>query len=485
MTLAVSAPARLGACAVALGLAVTAVCHVAAPRAHEDPAREALRATLSAREAQHRAMARELARSARAETFARDLAHAPPDLRSAQLVDARGSVRASVEPAREAPRCAVRVVDAASDEGGRVVLALDDLCEARAALAVTPAPARASAWWAGMILSLLGGAAVWEWARRARDAEAARVEALCAAAAKLGAGERGVRVPLRGDAFDPLATALHEMADEMALSAERVEYLQRLAGWQDVARKLAHEIKNPLTPIQLAVQEVARRYQGDDARFQRALDTAREVVEEEVATLRRLVTAFSEFARLPDVKPTAADLGEFVRDTATSQAFLDEAAGDEARAVSVHYDCDEGAIPVLLDRIMLKRALENLVRNATQALAGRGGNVWVRAQRRRVTIVPHEGAAPEEVDQAWLTVEDDGPGIPAAQRAKVFDPYFTTKREGTGLGLAIVRKIALDHAGDVGLEERPGGGARFVVTLPLRDPARRARRSFVTFTRNG
>jgi two-component system sensor histidine kinase FlrB len=81
-------------------------------------------------------------------------------------------------------------------------------------------------------------------------------------------------------------------------------------------------------------------------------------------------------------------------------------------------------------------------------------------------------------------VEDDGPGIASANHAKVFDPYFTTKSEGTGLGLAIVRKIAIDHAGDVGLEDRPGGGARFVITLPLRDPARRPRLSFVTFTRN-
>ena len=80
-------------------------------------------------------------------------------------------------------------------------------------------------------------------------------------------------------------------------------------------------------------------------------------------------------------------------------------------------------------------------------------------------------------------VEDDGPGIPPEHRAKIFTPYFTTKSDGTGLGLAIVRKVAIDHAGDVGLEERPGGGARFVLALPLHDPARRQRRSFVTFTR--
>ena len=287
-----------------------------------------------------------------------------------------------------------------------------------------------------------------------------------------------------GDAaLDALAGAFNQMVEELSLTRERIDYLQRLAGWQDVARRLAHEIKNPLTPIQLAVQEVARKYNGDDARFKRTLDTAREVVEEEVATLRRLVTAFSEFARLPEVKTAAGDLAEFVRDMATAKAFIDEAAGADGK-VRVEFDAGDAPIPVRLDRIMLRRAFENLVRNAAQAIGARGGTVTVRAEKRRVTVPGADGAPTEEVDQAWLVVEDDGPGIPPEHRAKVFDPYFTTKSDGTGLGLAIVRKIAIDHAGDVGLEARPGGGARFILTLPLHDPSRRPRRSFVTFTRN-
>ena len=206
-------------------------------------------------------------------------------------------------------------------------------------------------------------------------------------------------------------------------------------------------------------------------------------VQAQCATLRRLVTAFSEFARLPDVKPAAADLAEFVRDMASSRQFLDEAAGG-AGAVRVEFDAGDEPVPVMIDRMMLKRAFENLARNAAQALGPKGGTVWVRAQRRRVAVADAEGRTVDEVDQAWLVVEDDGPGIPPEHRAKVFDPYFTTKSDGTGLGLAIVRKIAIDHAGDVGLEERPGGGARFILALPLRDPARRQRLSFVTFTRS-
>ncbi|MBI5512796.1 MAG: HAMP domain-containing protein [Deltaproteobacteria bacterium] len=308
-----------------------------------------------------------------------------------------------------------------------------------------------------------------------------RLSLVARAAGRVGAGDLSVRVRPHGDTeVDALIRAFNLMVEELALSRERIDYLQRLAGWQEFARRLAHEIKNPLTPIQLAVQEAARKYQGDDARYRRTLDTAREVVEEEVGTLRRLVTAFSDFAKLPEVKPSPGDLSEFLRDAAGSRAFLDEAAGASRRDdVAVVFDAPTEPIPVRIDRMMLRRAFENLVRNAVQALEARaqkggpGGTVWVRARLHTT----REGEA-----QAWLVVEDDGPGIPPEQRGKVWDPYFTTRAEGTGLGLAIVRKIALDHDGDVGLEARSGGGARFVLTLPLRDPARTPRLSFVTFS---
>jgi two-component system nitrogen regulation sensor histidine kinase NtrY len=446
----------------------------------------ALAASLDATRAhQQRALAA-LAARARPESFAR-LDAATPTLRSVQLVDARGSVLASRELASSPPRCPARVLTLPAGDGGqRLVAAFDDDCDALRALAALRAlrgPARASPL-AAALTALAGAALAALVAGRLTAARARRLGVFGAAAGRVGAGDLTARVRPRGDELDALAGAFNQMAEALSLTRERVDYLQRLAGWQDVARRLAHEIKNPLTPIQLAVQEVARRYAGDDAKFKRTLETAREVVEEEVATLRRLVTAFSEFARLPEVKPAPADLAEFVRDMETSRQFLDEAAGEAGKKVTVVFSTDDTPIPVMVDRIMLRRAFENLVRNAAQALGDRGGTVWVRAERRRVAVTPTEGAAPEEVDQAWLVVEDDGPGIASANHAKVFDPYFTTKSEGTGLGLAIVRKIAIDHAGDVGLEDRPGGGARFVITLPLRDPARRQRLSFVTFTRN-
>lgn len=409
-----------------------------------------------------------------------------------ELLDAQGSVVATaVRAVRDARRreCpdAVRTTPAHGSSPA-VVLSLTQRCEAPPTTAPTPRNGLG----AGLLCALTAGAVAFAAMRRRDAAEARRqaaraqrMQALAEAMAQVAAGARRVTLdPGEDGAEAELVRAFLRMVDELGLVQARVDTLQRLAAWQDFARRLAHEIKNPLTPIALAAQELARRYTGDDAGFRRTLETATEVIAEEVATLRRLVTAFSEFARMPEVKPAPGDLGEFVRDMAGSRAFVEEAGGGAA-GVTVVFDAPATPLPVRIDRIMLRRAVDNLVRNAVQALRGRGGTVWVRAASHDVTEA--DGAV---VPQAWLVVEDDGPGIPAAERDRVFEPYFTTKPEGTGLGLAIVRKVCLDHDGDVGLEARPGGGARFVLTLPRVEPGAagsrsQTKRSFVTFSRAG
>ena len=393
-------------------------------------------------------------------------------VRSVELLAERGAVVARAAPSVGAPaRCPPRVLSRAVRPGLTAVVTVDDEGCSPPPGAPSPDPLRAA------LAPTLLAAALGVLAALAvlRTRAGGSTAALITAAAKVGQGDLAVRVPAgERDELDALRVAFNEMVAELSLSRARVDYLQRIAGWQELARRLAHEIKNPLTPIQLAVQEAARRYPGDDARYRQTLETTREIVEEEVATLRRLVGAFSEFARLPDVKPAPADLAEFVRDMASSRALLDELDP----GVTVRFDPGAVEVPVRIDRIMFRRAVENLLRNAVEAMAARGGTVWVRVEE-------HAPEAPEAAAQAWLVVEDDGPGIPAGQRERVFDPYFTTKATGTGLGLAIVRKIALDHDGDVGLDERPGGGARFVLTLPRPQAGRRPRRSFVTFSKAG
>jgi nitrogen fixation/metabolism regulation signal transduction histidine kinase len=297
-----------------------------------------------------------------------------------------------------------------------------------------------------------------------------RISHLARAIEEVAAGNLQVRVPVTGsDELTELARTFNRMLGEMQQSRARIEYLQRIGAWQEMAQRLAHEIKNPLTPIQLAVQQCHRKYEGQDGAFRSLLDTTLEIVEEEVGTLRRLVGNFSSFARLPHAELKEASLRDFLRECSEQLGHLGAELGDGAgedqvntHDVDVSWEMPEEPLPVAIDRQMLRRVLVNLVRNAVEAIrdarpdAREGqprGHVVVRAQP------DHGGVA--------LVVADDGPGVPEASRERVFDPYFTSKTEGTGLGLAIVKKIVIEHNGSIaaGRSERLGG-AEFVVVLP-------------------
>jgi len=294
-----------------------------------------------------------------------------------------------------------------------------------------------------------------------------RVAVLADATARVGSGDLTVEVPIEvDDEIGDLTKEFNAMVRDLRESRGRIEYLQRIGAWQEFARRLAHEIKNPLTPIQLAMQEVHRSYRGDDAAYRKRLGDALAIVEEEVATLRRLVTEFSSFAKLPQASLEPADLNEFVRELDRSlQAVPEELEG----GASVSVECVEapGALPVRIDAMMLKRAVDNLVRNSVQALAAgpaAKGHVRVRAERAG--------------GHALLQVADDGPGVAPEDRSRVFDPYYTTKLDGTGLGLAIVKKVVLEHAGEIECGPSELGGAMFTIRLPLRSAAKARRNPF-------
>lgn len=283
-----------------------------------------------------------------------------------------------------------------------------------------------------------------------------RVAQLADATAKLGAGDLNVHVPDDDrDEVGDLTRAFNTMVRDMRESRDRIEYLSRISAWQEFARRLAHEIKNPLTPIQLAVQEAHRSYRGDDPRFQRMLEDTRSIVEEEIATLRRLVGEFSEFARLPQVQLASADLGVFVHDAMETAARLIE--HDDGPEVTLSNEVADAALPVRIDAMLLKRCLDNLVRNGAQA---------VRSARPTGTGHVHV-VARAEGDLALLEVRDDGPGVPLESRERIFDPYYTTKADGTGLGLAIVKKTVLEHGGEITCLAAPEGGACFRISLPM------------------
>ena len=276
---------------------------------------------------------------------------------------------------------------------------------------------------------------------------------LVSTARKVSNGQLDARAGLAGRGeMAELGAAFDTMLDGLAQSRSQIEYLQRIGAWQDVARRLAHEIKNPLTPIQLAVQQTVSQYKGDDARFAKTLKETGEIVEEEIEGLRRLVDTFRTLGQLPKVAKAPLELAEVIEELRLDPTF------------AAHLELVPPASPVTVraDKLLLKRVLANLVENGIHAgqEAGADGSIVVtwRADARG--------------DAATITVDDRGKGVADADREKIFEPYVTTKSAGTGLGLAIARKIALEHGGDLALapERAPTGGARFIVSLPLRGP---------------
>ncbi len=286
-----------------------------------------------------------------------------------------------------------------------------------------------------------------------------RVTDLAEASRRVGAGDFSVTLPTGStDEVTELTQAFNDMVRDLRSSRTRIEYLQRVSAWQDFARRLAHEIKNPLTPIQLAAQELDETYEGDDAAYRRKLEHARAIIEEEVATLRRLVGEFSAFAKLPQADLAPADLCELVQSVRDSVPAILEDVGKGVRApIDVHMSCATKPMPVRMDGMMLRRGVDNILRNAVQAAYAAhpegGGAVLLRAYAAE--------------DHAVIEVRDNGSGILASDWERVFDPYYTTKSEGTGLGLAIVKKVVLEHGGHITLDRAPEGGARFQIELPL------------------
>ena len=237
-----------------------------------------------------------------------------------------------------------------------------------------------------------------------------------------------------------LASTFNLMIDRLEQSRKKAADMEKMAGWRELARVLAHEIKNPLTPIQLSVQQISDSYHGDDEQFAKLLQTTREIVDEEVESLRTLVREFSDFARAPMLDPQPC----------SPVRIVEELAGLYPDRLDTVVQAEDREIP--LDREKLRRALINLVENGYQA-AGESGNV-------RLTL-SHSG------DLLQFTVEDNGPGVPLDKRESIFEPYITTKSSGIGLGLPVVRNVAQQHGGDAWVETSEElGGARFILAIP-------------------
>ncbi len=226
---------------------------------------------------------------------------------------------------------------------------------------------------------------------------------------------------------------------------------QRDAAWSEVARRLAHEIKNPLTPIQLSAERMRRRYLDSLPEEEAGLlDRSTHTIVQQVEALKEMVKAFSDYARSPELHLRPLDFNQLIGEVVDLYRM-----GEGETAFQL--DLEEGIPPVDADAGRMRQLLNNLIKNAQETVAGREG---ARIMLRTRWHDEQDGRFVE------LRVEDNGPGIPEEVMAHLFEPYITTKPKGTGLGLAVVKKIVEEHNGVIYAENLPSGGAGFVIRLP-------------------
>ncbi len=287
------------------------------------------------------------------------------------------------------------------------------------------------------------------------------------AAAKLSRGDFDVQLHAGADST---VAAFNQMTRELARARARAVKAERIAAWRDIARRIAHEIKNPLTPIRMAIETMRKTFSRQHPDFPEIFDESTRTVLEEVERMEKIVTEFSRFARLP--RPNASLINPL--DVAVHVVSMHEVQNVAAtnpetpRSPRVKLDVDpafqSAGAPRLVraDREQVTQVLVNLVQNAIDAAVSKrgaeGANVLVRVR-------------PGEHGGAVIEIHDDGPGIPADDRARVLEPYYTTKAHGTGLGLPICDRIVSDHGGTLTIDDSPVlGGARIAVTLSREGP---------------
>jgi two-component system, NtrC family, nitrogen regulation sensor histidine kinase NtrY len=331
--------------------------------------------------------------------------------------------------------------DARGRTVARVVVAVPDDSLRASLRAINYAAATLAA--SGLVLALLLGAIAGRRLSR-------RLADLAGGAASVAAGDLDRQLVERGrDEVSALMRAFNRMTSQLKESKQKLVAAERIAAWQEIARRIAHEIKNPLFPIQTSIETLRKVYAKKHPDFDEIFNESTSTILEEVTRLKNIVTEFSQFARLPKPKLAPCDLAEVV-----PQVF--SLYGDGA--VKLEAALPPGLPPVLADREQLTQVLVNLIKNAREALSGRP-DPRVRVEAAAVT---GEGLM-------RIAVSDNGPGFGDDVAGQIFTPYFTTKGQagGTGLGLAIVQRIVDEHGGRGEALGAPGEGATFIVHLPL------------------
>jgi two-component system nitrogen regulation sensor histidine kinase NtrY len=268
---------------------------------------------------------------------------------------------------------------------------------------------------------------------------------------QVAAGNWSARVDVRSrDEVGRLGSAFNHMTQELAEQRDRLIQAERVAAWREVARRLAHELKNPLFPLQITVENLQRARELDAAQFNEIFIESTRTLRAELESLKAIVGRFADFAKMPQPEFESVDLNEIAR--AVVRLFEPQFSTVGRPQITTEFALDERLPRIEADPLLLHKVLENLIANALDAMPS-GGALTVRTRRKG--------------DSAELEVSDTGAGLTSEERARLFTPYSTSKQQGTGLGLAIVQAVVTDHGGTVEAESAPGAGTTFRVVLPL------------------
>jgi two-component system, NtrC family, nitrogen regulation sensor histidine kinase NtrY len=302
---------------------------------------------------------------------------------------------------------------------------------------------------AGIALGIL--LSLWVSARVSRP-----IAQLAAAAQQVAAGHWNTRVEVRSrDEVGQLAQNFNDMTRQLAEQRDKLVQTERVAAWRELARRLAHELKNPLFPLQLTIENLQRARQQRPEQFDEIFAESTATLRGEIENLKTVVARFSDFSKMPTPQLQAVNLNEVVR----SAVRLYDAQFHTADrpAITPELYLDESLPAIQADPDLLHRALSNLILNSLDAMAA-GGTLTVRTAER-------DGMARVEIS-------DTGAGLTAEECQRLFTPYYTTKRQGSGLGLAVVQSIVSDHQGKISVESETGVGSTFRIDLPIRPASR-------------
>jgi nitrogen fixation/metabolism regulation signal transduction histidine kinase len=275
------------------------------------------------------------------------------------------------------------------------------------------------------------------------------VERLALAAQEVAAGNWNARVEVPGrDELAQLADSFNRMTAELLGQKERLVQAERVAAWRELARRLAHELKNPLFPLQLTVENLVRARQQNPEQFEEVFRESSRTLLAEISNLNGIIGRFSEFSKMPQPHLQPVQVNDVMR--AVAQLFQAQLQAPGRAKISCELQLDPVLEPAVADAELLHRAISNLVLNAMDAMP-QGGVLTLRTRG--------------EGGKVLIEVADTGSGLTPEECERIFTPYYTSKQHGTGLGLAIVQSVVSDHGGRIRVESQPGRGTIFVIEL--------------------